>query len=98
MAMARVDPPQICESDSCAVTLRNGEKLMGDMRLFVRYANAQTLDGRAPLFTWVLVRKTKDPKVRAKTWNSLGCFSIHSHVVSQYDIMDFTIGLPPKGI
>lgn len=96
--MARIDPPQICESDSCQVVLRNGDKVMGDMRLFKRYATGQTLDGREPLFTWVMVRKTKDPKVRAMTWNSLGSFSIHSHVISRYDIMDFSIGLPPKGL
>ncbi len=88
---------KLCESDSCAVTLRNGQKVGGDMRLFSRYCPPSALQGAEPCFTWVLVRKTRDPKVRAMTWNSQGCFSIHSHVVSQFDIVDFTIGLPPKG-
>ncbi len=94
--MAYREDVKLCESDSCQVVLRNGEKVMGDMRLFIRYATPKAIQGAGPLYTWVLVRKTKDPKVRAMTWNSQGCFSVHSHVVSAFDIVDFAIGYPPK--
>ncbi len=67
---------------------------MGDMRLFSRFYAAPG----GPLFTWVLVRRTKDPKVRAKTWTTAGTFAADPRVVSQFDIMDFAIGEPPKGI
>lgn len=101
------DSLQICESDNCAVRLRGGEILYGHMRKWYRYA-APTLDkglGQEPLFTWVLIPRAQDadPQMRGKktqhhrTYNSNGNYSIHSHIVSQFDMIEFQIGNPPKG-
>ncbi len=88
--MAYRDTLNICESDGCMVILRDGSQLIGNMRLWGRIYKRRAEDP-SPAFSWVLI-PAKGPR---RTWNSAGCFSIHSHVVSQMDVLDFIIGRPP---
>jgi len=79
---------QIVESNNCAVVLRDGTKMIGHMRRFDRYTDH-------PAFSWILIPRD-GAKVKPQIYNSNGNYSIHAHVVSQRDIVDFVIGTPPE--